>query len=98
MTRGEFVLAESALLICTLEEDSGGHGYVYIKIRAGCDLDCPHDEAFLIRLVDRASRSIFGRLANFYDLHVPLGYVSAHYLPAVETTQPLAAYNVSTLF
>ena len=91
VARGEIILAESALLLCTLEEDSGGYGYVYVKITARCDLDCPPNEAFLMRLVDRASRSIFGRLANMYDLRIPLGYVSAPYFPAVESAQPLAA-------
>ena len=91
VTRGEIILAESALLMCSLEEDSGGYGYVYVKITARCDLDCPPNEAFLMRLVDRASRSIFGRLANCYDLRIPLGYVSAPYSPVVESTQSLAA-------
>ena len=91
VTRGEITVAESALLLCTLEEDSGGYGYVYVKICTRCDLDCPPNEAFLMRLVDRASRSIFGRLANMYDLRIPLGYVSAPYFPAVESAQPLAA-------
>ena len=91
VTRDEITLAESALLMCTLEEDSGGYGYVYVKITARYDLDCPPNEAFLMRLVDRANRSIFGRLANIYELRIPLGYVSAPYLPAVEGAQPLAA-------
>ena len=91
VTLGEFVLAESALLMCTLEEDSGGYGYVYVKITARRDLDCPPNEKFLMRLVDRSSGFIFGRLANIYDLRIPLSYVSARYYPAVETTVLIAA-------
>ena len=50
MKNREIILAESALLMCTFEEDSGGYGYVYVKITARCDLDCLPSEEFLIRL------------------------------------------------